>query len=201
MKKHKPQIKKVFSFVIDGECEIWYLQMLQKNENLQNINLEPKLPQKKKLYDQYKMVAELAEDSEKVFWIIDFDTISKETKEAKASKETPLQQLKNYINQISDNVIVVVNNPCLEFWFLLHYKQTAKYFASYDDLKKELMKYLPDYQKTQKYYKNSRQDIYQRLKPKLQTAISNAEECGKFDFENIQKGLSEMQMIFKALGL
>jgi len=36
-----------YAVVVDGETEIWYLQMLKRNERSLNINLEPKLPQKK----------------------------------------------------------------------------------------------------------------------------------------------------------
>lgn len=94
-----------------------------------------------------------------------------------------------------------MNNPCLEFWFLLHYEQTLKYFATYSDLKKELNKHLPDYQKTEKYFKNSRQDIYQHLKSNLATAINNAILTGTFDFNNTHKGLSEMHKVFNELWL
>ena len=193
--KNKPQARKIFSFVVDGECEIWYLQMLRKNENLLNINVKPELPQKKKLSDQFKIVKELAEESEKVFWIIDFDNINKETQEAKKGEKTALQQFKEYYNQVSVNVIIIINNPCLEFWFLLHYKQTSRYFATYADLEKELKQNLSDYQKTEKYFKNSRQDIYQRLQPLLKTAIANS-KSSSFGFDDTHKGLSEMSKIF-----
>lgn len=197
--RNKPQVRKIFSFVVDGECEIWYLQMLRKNENLLNINIRPELPQKKKLSDQFKMVTELAEESEKVFWIVDFDSINKETQESKKGYKTTLQQFKEYCNQASGNVIVVLNNPCLEFWFLLHYKQTKKYFSTYTELEKELKKYLFDYQKKEKYFKNSRQDIYKRLQSLLETAITNAKQAGNFNFDNTHKGISEMHRIFEEI--
>lgn len=199
--RNKPQARKIFSFVVDGECEIWYLQMMRKNENLPNINVKPELPQKKTLYDQFKMVIDLAKESEKVFWIIDFDTIKKETQETKKGNKTPLQQLKEYYTQTPDNVIIVINNPCLEFWFLLHYKATSKYFATYTSLEKELRKHLSDYQKTQRYFKNARQDIYQRLKPLLEKAIKHAKLIDKFNFDNTQKGISEMFKIFDEFGI
>jgi hypothetical protein len=199
--RNRPQAKKVFSFVVDGECEIWYLQMLRKNENLPTINVEPKLPQRKHLSEQFKSVQELAKESEKVFWIIDLDHINKETREAKKGEKTALQVFKEFSTQIDDNIVIIISNPCLEFWFLLHYKQTTKYFASYAELEKDLKKYLADYQKTEKYFKNARQDIYQRLKPNLETAIKNAHLTSRFDFDNTHKGFSEMYKIFEALGL
>jgi hypothetical protein len=196
-KIQKPK-RRVFSFVVDGECELWYLQLLKQQENL-NIHLEPKLPCKKLLKDQFDLVLNLSEESEKIFWIIDFDNINKETQEAKKGEKTVLQQFKEYCNQISDNTVVIVNNPCLEFWFLLHYKQTTKYFSTFAEIEKELKKYLENYQKTEKYFKNSRQDIYQRLKPLLETAIRNAKQAGNFNFDNTHKGISEMYRIFEEI--
>ena len=32
-----------FAFVVDGDTEVWYLQMLKRNERELNINIEPKL--------------------------------------------------------------------------------------------------------------------------------------------------------------
>ena len=72
-----------FAFVVDGDTEVWYLQMLKRNERELNINIEPKLPSKKSIPEQFKMVKDLAEDYTKVFWIVDYDVIVKETREAK----------------------------------------------------------------------------------------------------------------------
>lgn len=48
-RKIRRQVVPTFSFVVDGETEIWYLQMLKRNERQFKINIEPKLPQKKVL--------------------------------------------------------------------------------------------------------------------------------------------------------
>ena len=194
--------KSVFSFVVDGKCEFWYLQLLKQHETL-NINLEPKLPQKKKLNDQFELIKTLVDESEKVFWIIDFDTVLKESRETKKGNITPLREFQELHNKCMTNekITVIVNNPCLEFWFLVHFERTSKYFATYEQLEKSLKKYLSDYEKTEKYYKNSRQNIYQKLKPKLSSAIANTENLGEFAFDNAQTGLSEMYKIFRILEL
>jgi hypothetical protein len=204
MRKSKEisQKKSVFSFVVDGKCELWYLQLLKQHEAL-NINLEPKLPQKKKLQDQFALVETLTEESEKVFWIIDFDVILKETQETKKGNKTSLQEFQELYNKTkkNDKIIIVVNNPCLEYWFLQHFEQTSKHFSSYEKLEKSVKKHLADYEKTEKYYKNFRQNIYQKLKPNLPTAIVNAKNLGEFSFDNIETSITEMYKIFNSLGL
>ena len=201
----KPQ-NSVYSFVVDGKCELWYLQLLKQHEklNAKNINLEPKLPQKKKLEDQFNLAVKLSEESEKVFWVVDFDTILKETREAKKGSKTSLQEfqeLHNKCDKNNNNIIVIINNPCLEYWFLQHFEQTSRYYETYSKIEKPLKKHLPDYEKTEKYYKNSRQNIYQKLKPHLPVAISNAEKLKEFNFENASTGTTYTYKIFNELNI
>lgn len=196
--------KTVFSFVVDGECELWYLQLLKQEEKL-NVYLEPKIPQKKKLKEQFKDVEELTKESKKVFWIVDFDDIVEKTNNAKTGSETPLKEFEKFYNKCKnkkykDKIVVIINNPCLEFWFLLHFEQTTKYYETYEKLEKPLKKCLSGYEKKEKYYKNRRENIYQKLNNNLQKAISNSEKLGEFDFENI-KGIAEMYKIFNELNL
>lgn len=192
----------MFSFVIDGECEYWYLQMLKDEERSLNIHLSPEIFKKKTLKEQYKRVVELAKDCEKVFWVVDFDVILKETKEAKSGKKTALQEFQELHNKCrkNDKIVVVVNNPCFEFWVLLHFLYTNRFYENYKMLLPELQKYLPDYEKTERYFVRTTPNIYKRLKDRLQTAISNSKKLGKFDFQNKQSGMSEMDEIFKELG-
>jgi len=202
-KKISSQKKLIFSFVVDGECEYWYLEMLKDTEKSLKINLSPEIYKKKTLEEQYKRMIELAKECEKVFWIIDFDVIHKETREAKTDKKTLFQKFEELYNKCKNNnkVIVIVNNPCLEYWFLQHFEQTSKPFGTYADLEKSLKKHLPDYEKTKRYYVEKTPDIYNRLKQKLPTAISNAKKLGDFDFKNPERGMTEMHKIFNILEL
>lgn len=78
IKIFKPK-KETFTIVVDGETEVWYFQMLKRNEPGLQVNIEPKIPQKKKLSDLYEKVRELAEDFTKVYWIIDLDVVIAES--------------------------------------------------------------------------------------------------------------------------
>ncbi len=148
----KPSI----AILVDGNTEEWYLSMLKKNERDLQIHIKPELPKKKSLEDQYNKVKELAESEyTKVFWVVDFDVIQKETTEARKGTKTQIQQFAEFRKELKDydNVEVLVNNPCLEFWLLLHFEQTTRYFTKCIDAEKQLKKYLTDYKKTEQYYK------------------------------------------------
>ncbi|MDI3527995.1 MAG: hypothetical protein PWR03_2179 [Tenuifilum sp.] len=195
----KPR-KDTYAIVVDGETEFWYFQMLKRNELKLQVNIEPKIPQKKKLNEQYKKVLELAEDFTKVFWIIDLDVVIKKSKEAKKGNKTQLQKLKQYINTIEkkyNNVITILNNPCLEFWFILHYVQTTKYYSKCQIVERELKKHLNDYEKTQKYFTEKNNDIYLKLKSKLKTAIANAQLTNRRNFNEIECGICEMNLFYE----
>ena len=195
----QPKGKQKFAFVVDGECEFWYIQMLKRNERSINVDLKPEIPQKKKLADQFKKVVELSDDYDKVFWIIDFDVIGRETRTAKKRAKTALQELEEYCNEINkshENIIVIINNPSLEYWILLHFETTSRYYATCEEVIKQLKKHLSEYEKSQIYYTKQDNDIYLRLKPQLPKAITNAEKLDRFDFHNPDSGMSEMQLFF-----
>ncbi len=96
-----------------------------------------------------------------------------------------------------NNVIIIINNPCLEFWFLLHFETTGKYFDNCDKASNQLKKFLPDYEKTSKYFTKQDHDIYLRLKPKLRTAMANARKLKEFDLDNPTTAITQMQLLFE----
>ena len=100
-----------------------------------------------------------------MYWIIDFDAINKETRETKKGKKTALYELEEYYYSIREieNIHIIINNPCFEYWLLLHFEATVKFYSTYDEMLKQLKKHLPDYEKTQKYYTKQDKDIYLRL--------------------------------------
>jgi Skp family chaperone for outer membrane proteins len=194
--KSKPS----FAFVVDGECEFWYIQMLKRNERQISVDLKPEIPQKKKLIDQYKKVVDLSKDYDKVFWIIDFDVIISETRKAKKGAQTVLQEFKKYYTDLENNfqnIFVIINNPCLEFWILLHFQTTSKYFDTCESATKELKKHLTNYEKSQSFYTKQDNDIYLKLKPHLNNAILNAKKLESLDFDTPQTALSEMHIFFE----
>lgn len=202
-------LRKTYAFVGDGETELWYLQMLKKNEKSLTVTIKPELPQKKNIDDQFRYVLDLSKIHDKVFWIVDTDVVIRETKQFKGPNDkSPAAILKQKYLQIqtdeslNDKVVFVANTPCLEYWLLLHVVQTSRYYDSCEKVIGEIKKHEPlrDYAKSQKYYQQAN-DIYKRLKPYLSTAKVNAERTGVFNPDNLETGLSEMSKIFIELGI
>ena len=194
--------KQSFAVVVDGETEYWYLQMLKQNEPDVLFNITPKILQKKNINQQYELVTDLSEEEyDKVFWIVDLDVLLKEEREKKNSTSS-LQKFLSYWHQLSkqDKVVVIVNNPCLEYWFLLHFQKTNKVFTACTDAEKQVSQHLKGYEKTEKFFKKDN-DIYKQLKPFLKTAKENATALGSFDPYNHSKAMCEMPLLFKTLQL
>ena len=194
--------KQSFAVVVDGETEYWYLQMLKHNEPNIPFNIKPQILQKKNIKQQYELVTDLSEEEyDKVFWIVDLDVLLKEEREKK-SNPSSLQKFLSYWQQLSkqNKVVVIVNNPCLEYWFLLHFQKTNKVFTACTDAEKQVSQKLKGYEKTEKFFKKDN-DIYKQLKPYLQTAKENATALGSFDTYNHSKAMCEMPLLFQELKL
>lgn len=198
--KRKGSGNKIYSILVDGECEIWYFQLMKQYETLP-IDIKPDLPAKKKLKDQYEEVLEYARHSDKVIWMLDFDTLIKEDRETKKGKKSKILEFKEYAEELKtiENVEVLVNTPCLEYWYLLHFKETAKYFPSCESVVNELKKHdcLKDYKKTEKYYKKKDNDIYKKIKEFQNDAIIRAKKLGAFDFVNAETAKAEIYKMFE----
>jgi hypothetical protein len=199
IKRNIPSRGPRYAFIVEGECEFWYINMLKRNERSLRVDLIPEIPQKKKLIDQFEKVIQSSEEYDKVFWLIDFDVIIKESRETRKGVKKPIQLLKEYISVISkkySNVTVIINNPCIEFWILLHFEQTGKYFNSCENAITQLKKIFPQYEKTRKFYTKQDNDIYLRLKTNLPKAIKNSKKLGVFNFNNPETATCQMYKLF-----
>ncbi|MBK6611321.1 MAG: RloB domain-containing protein [Sphingobacteriales bacterium] len=136
--------------------------------------------------------------------MIDFDTVIDEEKKGPKREKSPLKTFEEYRTNLFTkftNVVVIVNNPCLEFWFLLHFEKTSKFFSTCKSAEAALNKHIPNYEKTQKFYTKQNDDIYLKLKPFLSTGLANATALGNFDEEYPKKALCEMEFLFHAAEL
>ena len=204
MGRIKRKTNPAFAIVADGETEIWYLQMMKQNERQGRLTIKPELPKKKRIEDQCELICKLAQgEYDKVFWIVDLDQIKKEQREATRGKKDPMRTFIECREKVlhgkkyAKRVRVIVNNPCLEFWFLLHYTHTDKSFGGYEELAKALKKHMKDYNKSEGYFKQKNNDIYLKLKPRLKKAMEHSDRLGSFEPKDPSRAVSEMPQFFR----
>ena len=190
------KLRKTYLILVDGETEIWYLQLMKDYEKLKEVRIKPEIPKRKKLKEQYETIKKaVSEGYDKIIWIVDLDSIL-------GDKDKSIEnEFKKYLNEWTNNkkIYVLVNNPCLEEWYLLHYRYTKRIFTDCSKVIKELKKNLKDYDKSKKYYKNQRRNIYKKLKSSQSNAIENARKLGDFNPKKIELAKAEIYKIFDIL--
>ncbi|OJU55378.1 MAG: hypothetical protein BGN96_15800 [Bacteroidales bacterium 45-6] len=108
---------------------------------------------------------------------------------------------------IQCKVVFIETERCTELWFLYHFTQSAitKEFRSYCELEKELRKYRPQYEKTEKYFKSVgslHKEFTKKCEPKgsLEKAIENSKVSIKSkERDNRDYSYSEIHLLFEGL--
>ncbi|MCQ2973785.1 MAG: RloB family protein [Bacteroidales bacterium] len=210
-KKNSPIINKGIAFIADGESEQWYISQIKKYYN-KTMSLN-QLPKTKNIQEQYDLVNNLFREGvyDKIIWIIDFDQVIKENNDVKNTKSQgqPLTKFLNIYKAINNSewnkdekVTIIINNPCLEFWYLLHKKLSYKYYRNYVELIPDLKKFKVDNQLFEKYKKNK--DDYKNLFEKLLPYLKKMDfsKLKAFDINKCEsESCSEMYKLFEVLDI
>lgn len=102
----------------------------------------------------------------------------------------------------ADNPAVILcdSMPSIEFWFLLHYLNTNRYFATSDDVIDALHHYMPNFSKHQSFLSKETWVSDLLSDNRLDTAISNANTIGLEgeSYSRLSK-LFEIENIYTAL--
>lgn len=61
---------------------------------------------------------------------------------------------------------VILSNPCIEVWFILHYGYSSRLFQSNNEVIRKLNEYIPNYKKST--------DVFETLSDHIDDAIKNA---------------------------
>lgn len=77
------------------------------------------------------------------------------------------------------SVIICESMPSIEFWFLLHFLNTNRYFATSDDVIVSHHRFLPNFSKQQSYLSKDNWVATLLAENKLTTAINNAIVLGE----------------------
>ncbi len=154
--KNKPLKFKV-AIVGEGETEWYYFTDMRHFERF-SFKVEPELPK----HSDFKTIINTArkkrdEGYDLVFCVLDMDRISNDEKER---KDYVSWKSKKSANR---NIEFIETMPCIELWFLLHFLEnhSSRIYLNYEQVKKPLKKFIPNYDKTASFLRNSQ--IYRYL--------------------------------------
>lgn len=205
------QLKDAIALVVDGQDEKWYIDKVKDHypcDALKSIRVKPELPVRKKVQELFDFAEnKLNEGYSYVVLIFDMDEPLKDIKELNTFKELYAKYTAVRNNNLTgrqkskygwmNNLLLIVNNPCLEYWYLLHYRKATKFFADFAALLPELrkIKELAKYEKCENYY-NNHPNIYERLGKN--NGLNNARmNAIPFNISNCStQGCSEMNNLF-----
>lgn len=84
--------------------------------------------------------------------------------------------LSKYIRR--KNVIFCISLPSIEYWFLLHYKNTNRHFNDAKAVSKNLKRFVEEYNKSEKFLENQKWVSDLCANNKLEVAIERAKNFG-----------------------
>ena len=102
--------------------------------------------------------------------------------DADVARDKPAEKAKldamrrKYANQ--DSVIICDSMPSIEFWFLIHFLNTNKYYASSHDVIKALRKYIKDFDKHESFLSRDKWVHELLANEGLEKAIKRAKDFG-----------------------
>ena len=168
-------VSKSIAIIGEGETEWFYFDSLRVACRFP-FKVAPDFPQHSDIHHVLKLVESYIEKQyDYVVCLFDMDRLYQFPSEMRLYQRA---KKKYSAKKYAERVIFIETNPCTEFWFLLHFlpNVVCRRYDSYEQLLPELQKYMPEYEKTKRYFK--RTNLYKFLTENgdLERAIQNSEK-------------------------
>lgn len=172
----------------EGLTERMYFTHLKRLKGYR-YTCKPRNFSEQSLEEIQKQVERVLADNGIAVCVFDADT-SREKPAEKAKLEAMRKKYKD-----REDVILCDSMPSIEFWFLLHFLNTNRYFASSRDVITVLRKYIHDFDKHEAFLSKEKwvQDLL--ADAKLEIARTRAEELGISgeSYSNISKAFDRFE--------
>lgn len=194
------QIAKSIAIIGEGETEWFYFESLRVSHRYP-FKVSPDFPK----HSDIKHILDLLESCidkqyDIVICLFDMDRLLQQPTQMQAYQKAKAKYSKG---KYANKVMFVETNPCTEFWFLLHFLPNikSKQYLSYEQLLPELQKYMPNYEKTKKYFKRINLYKYLTENGDLDRAMTNSEKICELSKANPEdnKAYSEIHKVLQLL--
>ena len=155
----------------EGATERYYFTHLKRLRGY-NYTCKPRNFTEQTFNEMQKQIDRVLADDGIAVCVFDADVTH--TRPAEKKKFDDMQR------KYADNPAVILcdSMPSIEFWFLLHYLNTNRYFATSDDVIVMLRKYIPHFSKHQSFLSKEQWVTELSGDNRLDMAINNAQTIG-----------------------
>ena len=127
-----------------GITEKWYFSHLQSLYNLK-IKIRPRFFGNENIPTLEKLISQVLNDGGLAIVVFDADVSTWNDVEKQR-----LQKLRQTYGR-NKRVILCDSMPSIEFWFLIHFINTGKFFGTSKSVITELVKYIPQFEKSEQF--------------------------------------------------
>ena len=180
----RPQKSPKVTVIGEGITEQYYFSHLRSLYNFRYV-LKPYYFGTTSLQEMERKISEIVGGGGIAICVFDTDVSQRDEAQRKR-----LDQLKRKYGQ-KKNVIFCDSLPSVEYWFLLHYRNTNRFFASSAEVERELRTYIERYEKRADFLEKEKWVADMCSDQKLETAIQRAKDFGENgeSYSNIYKAI------------
>lgn len=179
---NRKQYQPTITLIGEGITEQYYFKHIRSIYNYR-YNLRPHFFGITSLNEMRKKIDEVIGGCGIAICVFDCDV----SQRVEAERKKVASLLKKYAR--NKDVIFCNSLPSVEYWFLLHYKNTNRFFKDSGEVARELRKELPDYEKTTHYLEKEKWVADLCHDNKLELAIRRSMDFGNESpsYSNIYK--------------
>lgn len=185
--KERKLKRPAITIIGEGATERYYFSHLKRLRGY-NFVCKPRNFAEQNIDDIRRQVERVLADDGIAVCVFDAD-VTRIHKADKAKFEAMRQRYAD-----NPDVIICDSMPSIEFWFLLHFIKTNRYFASSEDVIAYLHRYIPNFNKQQTYLSKENWVESMISCDRMDSAISNAMEIGDSgeSYSNLYKLFSHL---------
>lgn len=183
----KERRKPIPTIIGAGVTEQWYFTHLQTLFNYR-LKIRPRFFGQEDIPSISRKIEAILDDGGKAICVFDADVSTWNDTEKKRLEHLRQKYSKN------KNVVFCDSRPSIEYWFLLHFINTNRYFGTSKAVINELIDCIPNFGKNEGFLKNQKWVAEMSADGKLETACCRADTFGMDgeSYSNVNKAINEL---------
>lgn len=154
-----------------GITEYWYLKHLKKIQGY-NYVLQPSLFGDESMQTIEQRIQDAVSTGTPIICVFDEDVRQWNAIEKKRMEELQRKYGPN------EEVVIASSMPSIEYWFLLHFENTNRYFGTSSKVIEFLRKYLNKFDKKEQYLRQEKWVVEMNKDDKMENAYQRAKRFG-----------------------